>query len=126
MGRYRITDLDRADRPRERLASVGAGALSNAELIAILLGSGIQGQNAVQLGQALLIDVGGVANLPKVAYKQLVARRGIGRAKAAQLIAAIELGRRISISSPDDRPRIQSPEDAAISYSNKLTASSGD
>ena len=113
MGRYRITDLDRADRPRERLASVGAGALSNAELIAILLGSGIQGQNAVQLGQALLIDVGGVANLPKVAYKQLVTRRGIGRAKAAQLIAAIELGRRISISSPDDRPRIQSPEDAA-------------
>ncbi|MDF1498939.1 MAG: DNA repair protein RadC [Anaerolineales bacterium] len=113
MGRYRITDLDRADRPRERLASIGASALSNAELIAILLGSGIPGQNAVQLGQALLIDAGGVAHLPKISYKELCQRRGIGRAKAAQLIAAIELGRRISVASPDDRPRIQSPDDAA-------------
>lgn len=113
MGRYRITDLDAADRPRERLASVGAGALSNAELIAILIGSGIRGQNAVQVGQALLIDLGGVAQLPKASYRSLCQRRGIGKAKAAQLLAAIELGRRISIASPEDRPRIQSPEDAA-------------
>lgn len=113
MSRYRITDLDRADRPRERLANIGPAALSNSELIAILLGSGIRGQNAVQLGQALLMDLGGVADLPKISYKELCKRRGIGRAKAAQLIAAIELGRRISISTPDDRPRIQSPDDAA-------------
>jgi DNA repair protein RadC len=113
VSRYRITDLDRADRPRERLANIGPAALSNSELIAILLGSGIRGQNAVQLGQALLMDLGGVADLPKISYKELCKRRGIGRAKAAQLIAAIELGRRISISTPDDRPRIQSPDDAA-------------
>jgi DNA repair protein RadC len=113
MGRYRITDLDQADRPRERLASIGAAALSNAELIAILLGSGIRGQNAVQLGQSLLIDLGGMANLPKTSYKELCQRRGIGKAKAAQLIAAIEIGRRISVSRPEDRPRIQSPDDAA-------------
>ncbi|MGD2057652.1 MAG: DNA repair protein RadC [Anaerolineales bacterium] len=113
MSRYRITDLDRADRPRERLANIGPAALSNSELIAILLGTGIHGQNAVQLGQALLMDLGGVADLPKISYKELCKRRGIGRAKAAQLIAAVELGRRISISSPEDRPRIQSPDDAA-------------
>jgi len=58
---YRIMDLDSGDRPRERLAALGPGALSNAELLAIMLRTGIKGMNAVQLAQTLLMEVGGLA-----------------------------------------------------------------
>lgn len=110
---YRITDLSTSDRPRERLAALGAEALSNAELIAILLRSGIVGQNALELGQRLLTDAGGLAGLHRMSYLELRRRRGIGQAKAAQLKAAIELGRRMAASSPEERPLVQSPEQAA-------------
>jgi DNA repair protein RadC len=110
---YRITDLSTSDRPRERLAALGAEALSNAELIAILLRSGIVGQNALELGQRLLTDAGGLAGLHRMSYLELRRRRGIGQAKAAQLKAAIELGRRMAASTPEDRPLVQSPEQAA-------------
>jgi DNA repair protein RadC len=110
---YRITDLSTSDRPRERLAALGAEALSNAELIAILLRSGIVGQNALELGQRLLTDAGGLAGLHRMSYLELRRRRGIGQAKAAQLKAAIELGRRMTASSPEERPLVQSPEQAA-------------
>jgi len=91
---YRITDLATSERPRERLAALGAGALSSAELIAILLRTGIEGLNAVQLAQDLLMDLGGLSGLHRVPYEELRSRRGIGPAKAAQLKAAVELGRR--------------------------------
>jgi DNA repair protein RadC len=112
-GSYRITDLASTDRPRERLASLGAAALSNAELVAILLRSGIQGTNVLQLAQQLLLEAGGLPGLHRSSYAVLCQRRGIGPAKAAQLIAAIELGRRLATSTPEEKPRIQSPEDAA-------------
>ena len=111
--RYRITDLATSERPRERLAALGAGALSSAELIAILLRTGIEGLNAVQLAQDLLMDLGGLAGLHRVPYEELRSRRGIGPAKAAQLKAAVELGRRLGATVPEDRPTIQSPSDAA-------------
>jgi len=110
---YRITDLATSERPRERLAALGAGALSSAELIAILLRTGIEGLNAVQLAQDLLMDLGGLAGLHRVPYEELRSRRGIGPAKAAQLKAAVELGRRLGATVPEDRPTIQSPSDAA-------------
>ncbi len=110
---YRITDLAVSDRPRERLATLGAGALSNAELIAILLRSGVEGINALQLAQSLLVELGGLAGLHRAPFDELCARRGIGPAKAAQLKAAIELGRRLAAASPEDRPTIDSPEAAA-------------
>ncbi len=110
---YRITDLDRGERPRERLAALGAEALSNAELVAILLRSGIEGVNAVQLARQILVDVGGLVGLHRVPYEELCRRKGIGPAKAAQVKAAIELGRRLSVATPEERPAIQSPEDAA-------------
>jgi len=110
---YRITDLATSERPRERLAALGAGALSSAELIAILLRTGIEGLNAVQLAQDLLMDLGGLAGLHRVPYEELRSRRGIGPAKAAQLKAAVELGRRLGAAVPEDRPTIQSPSDAA-------------
>ncbi len=111
--RYRITDLASSDRPRERLALLGAKALSNAELIAILLRSGIEGRNVLQLAQELIADLGGLAGLLRTSYDELCARKGIGPAKASQLKAAAELGRRLAVATPEDRPTIQSPEDAA-------------
>jgi len=111
--RYRITDLATSERPRERLAALGAGALSSAELIAILLRTGIEGLNAVQLAQNLLMDLGGLAGLHRVPYEELCSQRGIGPAKAAQLKAAVELGRRLGVALPEERPTIQSPDDAA-------------
>ena len=110
---YRITDLARSDRPRERLAMLGAKALSNAELVAILLRSGIEGLNVLQLAQELIADLGGLPGLHRASYDELCTRKGIGPAKASQLKAAAELGRRLAVATPEDRPTIQSPEDAA-------------
>ena len=110
---YRIADLDSSDRPRERLFNLGATSLSNAELLAILLRAGIKGLNVLQLAQKLLLDLGGLSGLHQAPLEALCERRGIGPAKAAQLKAAIELGRRLSIASPEERPVIQTPEDAA-------------
>ncbi|MBL8045808.1 MAG: hypothetical protein JNL09_04660, partial [Anaerolineales bacterium] len=111
--RPRLADLPTDDRPRERLASVGAGALSNAELLAILLRVGIEGENAVRLAERLLAEVGGLPGLHRASLSALQMVKGIGHAKAAQLLAAVELGRRIAISVPDERPLIKSPADAA-------------
>ena len=112
-GGYRIRDLESSQRPRERLASLGATSLSNAELIAILLRTGIKGINAVQLGQKILIDCGGLAGLHRLSYTELCRMRGVGPAKAAQIKAAVELGNRFAASTPTEHPVIQSPEDAA-------------
>lgn len=110
---YRIKDIASAERPRERLAELGASALSTSELLAILIRTGIQGQNAVQLAQAMLRDLGGLAEIHRLAYDELCSLRGIGPAKAAQLQAAIELGRRLAVANTEEHPVIQSPEDAA-------------
>lgn len=109
----RITDLSSTDRPRERLRSLGAQALSNAELLAVLLGSGVSGLNAVELAQELLSEYQGLTGLHAADFDQLTATRGIGQAKAAQLIAAVEMGRRLAASGPNESPVIQSPEQAA-------------
>ncbi len=110
---YRITDLAVSERPRERLARLGPSALSNAELLAILLRSGMVGMNAVQLAQQILVKTGGLSGLHRTPYAELCQRRGVGPAKAAQLKAAIEVGRRMAVATPEERPAIQSPEDAA-------------
>jgi DNA repair protein RadC len=112
-GTYRITDLPVTDRPRERLAELGAQVLSNAELLAILLRVGVEGENAVQLGQRLLTEFGGLQGIHRTSPLELQKTRGIGEAKAAQLLAAIELGRRLNSLQPEDRPAVHSPKDAA-------------
>ena len=109
----RIPDLAADDRPRERLATVGAQALSHAELLAILLRVGTKGENAIHLAERLLAQWGGLPGLHRMSHADLCQVKGIGQAKAAQLMAAIELGRRIAVSSPDERPAIGSPADAA-------------
>ena len=110
---YRITDIEEAERPRERLARLGPMALSNAELLAILLRVGMRGENAVQVGQRLLKDMGGLPGIHRASYEEVKSNRGIGPAKAAQIKAAIELGRRLTTEAPEQRPAIQNPGDAA-------------
>ncbi len=109
----RIGDMACSERPRERLALAGAESLNNAELLAILLRTGCRGENAVRLGERLLIQQGGLAGLLRMSYADLRKVKGIGAAKAAQLKAATELGRRIAAASPAERPIINSPTDAA-------------
>lgn len=110
---YRIKDIEASQRPRERLELQGAGALREAELLAILLRVGKQGVNAVQIGQKMLYHFGGLAGLHRASFTDLCEVEGVGPAKAAQIKAAIELGKRISILTPEERPTIASPDDAA-------------
>jgi DNA repair protein RadC len=110
---YRIKDIEESQRPRERLENQGAGALSDAELLAILLRVGIKGSSAVQVGQKLLYRFGGLPGLQKVTFTELCNVDGVGPAKAAQIKAAVELGLRISRHTPEERPLITSPQDVA-------------
>jgi DNA repair protein RadC len=119
---YRIADLHENDRPRERLASLGPQALSNSELLAILLRVGVPGENAVQVGQRLLNEFGGLGGLHRAPFDELISQHGIGEAKAAQIKAAIELGRRLTLESPEERPTINSPADAAALVIYEMSA----
>jgi DNA repair protein RadC len=108
-----IRDIPSSERPRERLVKYGAGALSTAELLAILLRGGVQGENVVNLAMRLLVQYGGLSGLAKSSASELEATRGVGPAKVTQIKAAFELGRRLLVESPDERPQIRSPADAA-------------
>lgn len=119
---YRISDLQTSERPRERLAELGAQALSDSELLAILLRVGVEGENAVQMGQRLLKNLGGIAGIHRATFQEVCAEHGIGPAKAAQLKAAIELGRRLTLASPAERPAIHSPADAAALVQYEMSA----
>jgi DNA repair protein RadC len=110
--RYRISDLAADQRPRERLAAWGADHLSDAELIAILLGSGIRGLNAVRLAEAVLATVQGVPGVRRIPYDDLRRVQGIGPARAATLKAAAALADRFSAPA-DTRPVLSSPQEAA-------------
>jgi DNA repair protein RadC len=119
---YRIMDLESDERPRERLQVLGAEALSTSELIAVLIRTGIPGRNAIQLAQDLLGNLDGLTGLQQATFSQLHSIQGIGCAKAAQLKAAIELGRRIAVATAGVKPRVQSPDDAAALVLFEMTA----
>jgi DNA repair protein RadC len=119
---YRIRDLHESERPRERLAALGPEALSSAELIAILLHVGVTGESAVQVGQRLLNKFKGLKGLHRAPFTELTDQHGLGEAKASQIKAAIELGRRLTLGSPDERPSINSPADAASLVQYEMSA----
>jgi len=119
---YRIADLHESERPRERLENLGPQALSNAELIAILLRVGVSGENAVDVGQRLLTKFRGLSGLHRAPFAELKEQHGIGEAKASQIKAAIELGRRLNSESPEERPSINSPADAADMVRYEMSA----
>ena len=90
----RIADWPEGERPRERLLAQGAGALTDAELIALCLRTGVRGTSAVDLGRALVARHGGLAGLLGAGHRELARIRGLGPAKAAMLAAVLELARR--------------------------------
>lgn len=113
MSTYTIHDLPEGERPRERMASVGPQAMSTAELLAIILRVGSGGENAVRLGERLMAEFNGLPGLARATLGELQGVKGVGLAKAAQVMAALEVGRRLMATAPQERPSISSPADAA-------------
>lgn len=105
-----IRDMPSDERPRERLRLRGPDALSNAELLAILLRTGSKGENVVALATRLLTRFEGVNALGRASFTELCAEKHVGPAKASQVIAALALGQRI-MSAPPNRTTVRSPED---------------
>jgi DNA repair protein RadC len=110
---HTLRELPAAERPRERLAQRGPGGLTAAELIGLLWGSGVRGRSAVDLATDALSGHDGLAGLARASDLELAAIPGIGRAKAAQLLAAFELGRRLMADWPAGRLSIRGPHDVA-------------
>jgi DNA repair protein RadC len=108
-----IRDMPSDERPRERLRQRGAAALSNAELLAIILRTGATGENVVAQATRLLSRFDGLTGLARASVSELCAEHAVGEAKAAQVLAALELGRRLLATQPDQRPAITSPQDIA-------------
>ena len=109
----RLCDLPAEERPRERLNHVGERALSTSELLAIIIGSGHGNDNVLQLAQVLLSDMDGLHGMARASTHELRQVKGIGDVKAAQIKAAIELGRRATKSPMVERPIVSSPAEAA-------------
>ncbi len=107
---YTIHDLPEGMRPRERLARLGPQALSDAELIAIILRNGAQGINVIDMATHLTRHYRTLAALARASFSDLQKHHGIGQAKAAQIQAAIELGRRVMRATPEELPRADTPE----------------
>lgn len=91
---FTINDLPKSERPRERLQRHGAEALSSQELIALILGRGIKGESVLVTAQRLLSAFGNVENISQASIEELLAIKGVGLAKAAQLKASFELAKR--------------------------------
>jgi DNA repair protein RadC len=108
-----IKDMPEDLRPRERLARAGESALSTAELLAIILRTGVGGENVLAMATRLLSRFGGLAGLARASFVELEAERGLGQAKTAQLKAALELGRRMLLAAPEDRFVVRSPADVS-------------
>ncbi len=109
-GKLNINEWSEEDRPRERLARLGASALSNAELLAILIGSGTPEVTAVDLMKQVLKQCGDNLNaLGKMSIGELMAFKGIGMAKAITILAACELGKRRQAERAADRQDFSSP-----------------
>jgi DNA repair protein RadC len=118
---FTVHDLPLSERPRERLLKHGAEALSVQELIALILGRGIKDESVIVTAQKLLSHFGNPKNLAAASMEELKGIKGIGPAKAAQIKAAFELGKRLD-DSRDESPKatLKSPEDAIKSVKNRL------
>lgn len=108
-----IRDLPREERPRERLRNYGPSSLSTAELLAIILRTGTQSENVLNLSTRLMSRFGGLSGLARAGFDELCGVHGFGEAKTAQLKAAFELGRRVVSFQESERPTVQSPQDIA-------------
>nr|WP_285890831.1 DNA repair protein RadC [Mesobacillus maritimus] len=108
-----IKDYPQNERPRERFILNGPQSLTNHELIALILGTGTKEESVLQLANRLLAEFEGFRFLKDATLEELTAIKGIGRAKAIHLLAAVEIGRRLSSHTHENRYVIRSPEDGA-------------
>lgn len=108
-----IRDVAKFDRPRERLLREGAKSLSHQELLSILLRTGTKEQSVYSLANRLLKKLDQMQDLREISADELMMIKGIGEAKAAQILAAVELGRRVYRQDDRDRYRVRTPKDAA-------------
>ncbi|MCH8939778.1 MAG: DNA repair protein RadC [Chloroflexi bacterium] len=113
--------MPQGERPRERLRDYGPHFLSNSELLAILLRTGTRAENVINLATRLLATNGGLAGLAKAGFLELSQVHGMGEAKVSQVMAALELGKRLSALPIGEYPVISSPQDVA----NLLTPEMG-
>ena len=105
-----IREMPAAERPRERLRDQGPGYLNNAELMAILIRTGIEGENAVALATRLISRFDGLGGVARTSYAELCEVKGLSHAKVCQLLAAFELGKRVASLRDDDRVTIANPQ----------------
>jgi len=108
-----MKDVAPHDRPREKLERLGALALGDNELLALILGSGSRGGDALAVANRLIEQAGGLHGLTRVDSGQLRRVSGVGRARAAQIVAAVELGRRTLVRGVAERPRLRTPRELA-------------
>ena len=114
-------ELPRSERPRERLIDLGASALSSAELLAIVIGSGSAGQTAVQIGQAILAEAGGaLRRIARQPVAMLTAVPGVGTARAVVIHASLELGRRLALEARQDGTPVRSPRDVVEYFAPRM------
>ncbi len=104
MGPLKIHELPEQERPREKLAAHGAAALSDSELIGILLRTGLPGANAVDIGRQMILQFGSLAGLARASLTELAKIKGVGPAKAVQLAAAFGLASRLARENIGDTP----------------------
>lgn len=110
---YLLRDVPLEERPRERMMNYGAEALSHAELLAILLRTGTKDESVMHLANRIMRQVGSIRQLVDLSIEELTEIKGIGTAKAIQIKAGIELGRRITRTGKEEVKAIRSPRDAA-------------
>lgn len=115
-----IRELDETERPREKLLRHGPSVLSDAELLAIVLGSGLRGENVIDLARRVLETVGNLPGLVRADTRALQRTKGLGPAKAAQVAAAIELGQRVQQIDPEQRPLLTSPDAVFRHFGSRL------
>ena len=108
-----MKDVAPHDRPREKLERLGPTGLGDNELLALVLGGGVRGSGALELANRVIAFAGGLDGLTRAAVSDLRRVRGVGRARAAQVIAAIEFGRRTLVRDTEERPRFTTPPSMA-------------
>ena len=116
-----LKDIPREERPREKMIASGVSALSNSELLAVLLDSGSEQQSAVELASDILkSEYGGLQAFSSYEPEEFMKFNGIGPAKACRLVAAIELGRRVHCAVPKDKPDVSTPDAAAAIFMEEM------
>lgn len=117
----RLRELPAAERPRERLFHQGPGALSATELLALVLGSGIRGRSALENARDLLVRFGGLYALRAACPEDLLSVPGLGEARAAAVLAALELSRRGLAPTGEDRPVLNTPARVAALLQTEMS-----